>query len=302
MRPNFFIVGAPKCGTTALSEYLGAHRDVFMSTPKEPHYFALDFPRYRNPDNWSDYLRLFLAADETCKVAGEASVYYLYSQVAVQKIVEAFPEAKFIVMLRDPVELAYSMHAQALYNRDENIESFERAWRMCEERRSGRRVPKHCRDSKVLQYDSIALLGEQLRRLLATARAGHVRWWTLDELKIDARKVYRDVLQFLDVPDDGREDFDVVNARKAVRSQSISQLVWKTPRFAVAAAMALKRVLGIRRWGVLEGLRRWNTVQPEPRDISAAFEAELRDYFSSDVKLLQDLTSLDLSGWLRKHA
>ncbi|NJO14781.1 MAG: sulfotransferase [Thioploca sp.] len=58
-KPNFFIVGAPKCGTTALSEYLSSHPNVFMSYPKEPHYFSTDMPNKRSSSSLEDYLQLF---------------------------------------------------------------------------------------------------------------------------------------------------------------------------------------------------------------------------------------------------
>ena len=72
-KPNFFIVGAPKCGTTALSEYLREHPQVFMSRPKEPHHFATDMPRYRFTKNEADYLDLFSGADDSHTAIGEAS-------------------------------------------------------------------------------------------------------------------------------------------------------------------------------------------------------------------------------------
>ena len=61
-RPNFFIVGAPKCGTTALSEYLREHPNAFLCQPKEPHYFATDFPTHRYVTKEEAYLKLFREA------------------------------------------------------------------------------------------------------------------------------------------------------------------------------------------------------------------------------------------------
>ena len=58
-RPNFFIVGAPKCGTTALYEYLRPHPNVFMSPVKEPHFFATDLGEYPFVRTWEEYTALF---------------------------------------------------------------------------------------------------------------------------------------------------------------------------------------------------------------------------------------------------
>ena len=87
-RPDFFILGAPKCGTTALSEYLRRHPRVFVSRPKEPHYFCADFDYYYAPGQRTEehYLRLFAEADEGHLAVGEASVWYLYSEDAARNI------------------------------------------------------------------------------------------------------------------------------------------------------------------------------------------------------------------------
>ena len=79
-KPNFFIVGAPKCGTTALASYLNEHSKIFVSNPKEPHYFATDFPRYRLYDSLKQYLDIFNDAKSENVAIGEASVFYMYSR------------------------------------------------------------------------------------------------------------------------------------------------------------------------------------------------------------------------------
>ena len=80
-KPNFFIIGAPKCGTTALARYLSEHNDIFMCQPKEPNYFSSDLPmRQPGVESIDEYLNLFSDADDSCKAVGEASVWYLYSK------------------------------------------------------------------------------------------------------------------------------------------------------------------------------------------------------------------------------
>lgn len=73
-KPTFFIIGAPKCGTTALSEYLREHPNVFVSIPKEPHYFAEDFVRYRRVETLKDYMDIFRSASDKHFTVGEVSV------------------------------------------------------------------------------------------------------------------------------------------------------------------------------------------------------------------------------------
>lgn len=298
--PDFFIVGAPKCGTTALSEYLRSHPQVFMCTPKEPHYFSEDLPRYRSATNWEEYLDLFQAAGPEHTAVGEGSVYYLYSSVAVSRLLQRIPDAKLLVMLRNPVDLAPSMHAQALYCRDEVVPSFEEAWRLCAARRRGEEIPATCRDVKILLYDQIAKLGEQLERLLQRAPRAQVRWWFLDDLSVDPGQVYREVLAFLGVKDDGRKDFPQVNQRHMHRSTLLGKFIEYPPPVLTRPVMGLKRVLSLQRLGVIDLLRRINTttsVPPQP--LSPEFVQEMRDWFTPDIRLLQDITGRDLSHWTR---
>jgi hypothetical protein len=107
-KPNFFIIGAAKCGTTSLSVWLGGHPQIFMSSMKEPHFFNNDDRQaIRTLD---DYEALFWSATEEHIAIGEASVWYLSSADAVPAILQYQPEAKFIVMLRNPVEMAPALH------------------------------------------------------------------------------------------------------------------------------------------------------------------------------------------------
>jgi hypothetical protein len=140
IKPNFFIIGAPKSGTTSLANYLSAHPEVHFSDPKEPKYFHSDFhPEHRYALDEGGYLGCFDPGEMSrCSAVGEGTVWYLYSEVAVSRILEFNPEARLIAMLRNPVDLAYSLHSQLLYGGHENLESFEEAWRAQEDRAQGR--------------------------------------------------------------------------------------------------------------------------------------------------------------------
>lgn len=295
--PNFFIVGAPKCGTTALSYYLKSHPNIFMSEPKEPHFFAEDLPSYRHVTNMAEYQKLFGEAGRGTLAMGEASVFYLYSQVAISSIRKLVPNAKLIVMLRDPAEIAVSMHAQALVSRDETVRSFASAWRLCEARRNGLKVPRNCRDAKILLYDSLPLLGEQLRRLLAQFPRSQVRWWFLDELTDNPSRVYQEVLEFLEVPYDGRVDFPKINQRRLAKNQLIAEFTQKTPHVLISAAMILKNALGIEKLGILDRIRRWNFTAAQGGSYPTEIEAEVRRHFCHDVGILEDITGENLSSW-----
>ena len=113
-KPDFFIVGAPKCGTTALYTYLKQHPEIFMSPQKEPQFFANDvLGDRRHTCTWAEYLSCFAAA-RGAKRIGEASVAYLGSPCAPKQIKMFNPAAKIIIMLRNPVDMMHSLHNQRL--------------------------------------------------------------------------------------------------------------------------------------------------------------------------------------------
>lgn len=300
--PNFFIVGAPKCGTTALSEYLREHPRAFVTTPKEPHYFSHDFSYYHAPgqERLDHYLELYAGADERHLAVGEASVWYLYSREAVPAIMRFAPDARIIAMVRNPVEMVPSLHAQMRYMRDEDVPDVEAAWRMQERRRAGRDVPETSRVPRFLLYGETARLGEQVGRLMEAVPAERLKVIVFDDFRADAGRVYRETLEFLSLPDDGRTEFPRINEHKMHRAETVARLTQRPPRAMVIAARALKRLTGRQRLNILPWLRARNRVVAERQAISPEFAQELREYFAEDVALLGDLLDRDLSGWVRE--
>ena len=111
VEPNFFIVGAPKSGTTNISYYLMQHPQVFMPENLEPYYFArLDIPQNYEREIISDekkYLNLFKNA-KNCKAIGESSPVYLYCPHSALEIKNRFPNSKIIISFRNPIKISYS--------------------------------------------------------------------------------------------------------------------------------------------------------------------------------------------------
>lgn len=126
-KPDFFIVGAAKCGTTAMYEYLKEHPEIFMpEDAKEPNYFGSDMNYKSSRLTEEQYLSLFSDAKNEKRI-GEASVWYLYSKLAASEIKEFCPSARIIIMLRNPVDMLYSLHSELFYGADEDIEDFKTA-------------------------------------------------------------------------------------------------------------------------------------------------------------------------------
>jgi hypothetical protein len=126
-RPGFFLVGAPKAGTTAMNTYLSRHPEIFMAQ-KELHYFSHEAfygpPLAERDFDW--YLDQFREAGEKT-LLGEASVWYLSSSTAAERIKEFEPSAKILIHVRNPTDLIVSYHSELLFLGYEDIEDIEQA-------------------------------------------------------------------------------------------------------------------------------------------------------------------------------
>ena len=218
-KPNFFIVGAPKCGTTALYEYLRGHPNVFMPHAKEPHYFARDLGAYPLIKTAEAYAALFAAGEDRHLRVGEASVYYLRSTTALAGIREFDPQARIIAMFRDPVEVVHSLHAQLLYVGEETVQDFERAWRLQARRGRGLDLPPRCRDPFLFQFAQLGQFGSQTQRLLALFPRSQVKLILYEDFAAAPRRLYDEVIEFLGLPHDGRLDFPRINQHKRARAR-----------------------------------------------------------------------------------
>jgi hypothetical protein len=291
-KPNFFLVGAAKCGTTSLSRYLAAHPRIFFCSPKEPHFFSTDYYEHSRVWNERDYLRLFRHANDNHLAIGEGSVWYITSRVAIPNILKFNPAAKFILMVRSPLEMASALHSQNLFDSIEDIPDFERAWRMQEARRAGRNIPFLCCEPKELFYSDRCMLGAQFERMLRLVSRERLMVIVLDDLRAAPRTVYESVLAFLEVPSDRREEFPIYNENKVAR--------WPGWNKLLALGGKIKMRFGLRRsfpWG--QSLLRLSA-KPAPRArLRPEFEEELRRHFAPDVELLSRLINRDLTGWLK---
>lgn len=296
-KPNFFIIGAPKCGTTSLAAWLAEHPNIYMSPVKEPHFFCTDL-QYINIHNLHDYLLLFKGASKEHKAVGEASTCYLFSKTAVPNIEKELPGSRYIVMIRNPVDMAYSLHEQQLFSGYEHIKDFAQAWRLSEERAQGRKVTKWCRDPKLLDYKSVCKLGEQLERLFRIVPRDRVLVLVLDDIKENPRREYLKVLDFLGVPDDGRTTFPIYNPAKERRWPRLQKVVFTMSKISPR----IKKALGIpTNWGIgiFTALDKIN-IRYRPRPpMPPALRAELVEFFRSDIQLLSQLLDRDFSEWLK---
>ena len=298
MLPNIFIIGAPKCGTTALSCYLASHPNISMSVPKEPMYFLTDYPKLRLVQDERSYLKCFnpkKSAD--IRALGEASALYLVSEEAIKNIIAFNPDSKIIVMIRNPISMALSLHAQNVFYGDEDKENFADAWNSQISRRSGQCTPRTCRDPILLDYEKNCKLGSLLARLYLQVPEEQINVILLDDLLKSPGNTYAETLQFLNLPHDRKTLFAIINERKAPRNIFLNRMLSSPPRPIRFLVNIVKRSLNMRSLGLHKMIVKMNSRKLEVNGIDPEVHDMLQEVFSEDINILSDVIKRDLSCW-----
>jgi hypothetical protein len=312
-RPNFFLVGAPKAGTTSLYRYLGQHPDIYMSPIKEPHYFAdeirfenfdehmqkmsaardLAFRRYlKGPaserfsggpvDDWGCYLKLFGGATSQTAL-GEASTCYLWSPTAAANIASAFPDAKIVMVLRDPAERALSQYRHMLSFAPKTI-SFSQYLD------AGMSV-RSTEISETYPFLQFGLYSTHILRYLKHFPQNKVHIAFYDDYLRDAPGFVAEVYRFLGVDSSFRADVSERHMAAAIpRSHGLNRGlkragIWNLARRA--SPLPLRR-----------RLRRLAYRPNSSVSMSAAERARLVAFYRDDINCLSQLVKRDLHAWL----
>jgi len=294
-KPDFFIVGAPKCGTTALHLYLRQHPDVFMPAEKDHNHFATDLVPATDPYRDRDhYLKLFAGA-RTEKCVGETSVFHLYSVEAAANIHAFNADAKIVVMLRDPLSWLASYHSQMLYNGDEDLADLEAALAAEVSRRRGEGVPANLRFAERLLYRDVGRFAEQVERYFDRFGRDAVHVILQDDFAKDSKTIFHQTLEFLRVDSGFEPEFATLNPNKVVRSPWLNDFLRRPPAWVATPVMALlPRVM---RQSLRVRLRRANASEGERAPLDPSFRKRLAQEFRPDVDRLEVLLGRDLSHW-----
>lgn len=295
--PDFFLVGAPKCGTTAMADYLGQHPEIGMCPYKELHFFATDLESRAvvKRDQWrptrDEYMRTFEDLQRERR-RGEASGWYLYSSAAPREIHDFCPTAGIIAMLRNPLTMLPSLHSQLVYWGIEPVEDFEEALALDEERERTGAPDGFVPDS----YRSAVRYGRQLRRYLDVFGPERVHVIIFDRFRDDTAGVFKETCEFLEVDPSFAPTIEVVNPNKRVRSRAIRRLVQRPPEPLRKVLHAVTSRETRRRRG--RSLRRLNTRYVRRPPAPPAVTESLRPLVADEVSELKELVGIDLSFWL----
>lgn len=297
MLPNFLVIGAPRSGTTSLYEYLRAHPDIYMSPVKEPDYFANETPEALERKR-PEYEALFDKAREEAR-RGEASALYLAHPHAPENIRQAIPDARLVVVLRDPVERAYShfLHAQRIYaehpDSADDRRSDEAAFLAAVDRahREGFTRPGRT-DAEV--WIRSGFYHHDLLRYRSLFPTEQMRIYRFEDLATDPRALTTDLYRFLGVdPDFAVPTDQAFNATVVPKNRSLFRFfTTSNPAMRLARSLAPTR---LRALAVRTRNRALGNGKPEiPADLRRKLAAIYRD----DTRQLGELLGWDLSSWI----
>lgn len=290
--PNFFIVGAPRCGTTAMTEYLKQHPAIEFASYKEPHFFASDLvgPRFEMfRSQGKKYLALFKHT-QTEKCVGEASTGYLFSKTAAKEIGEFNSNAKIIIMLRSPIDDLFSIYKQALYTGSIGYPSFEDAIGLNSDPVDVSKLPT---EFQILWQGAGVRFTEQVKRYFDVFGREQVHIIIYDDFRADTAKVYRDTLEFLGVDPDFQIEHQVINAQREARSRIMQKIV--NHPFIISMGAKIPGV-ALPIYRIIKNL---NAKKAEPMPMNPQTREQLQKEFLPEVEQLSTLLGRDLTHWCR---
>lgn len=292
-RPDLFIVGAPKCGTTAMTRYLEAHPEVFVAARKDLHHFGSDLAfRNRPREPYTAYLERFAGAGDS-RWACDSSVWYLFSSRAADEMQAASPGARIIAMIRHPVDAMHALWSQLRLNGlgDEDIADFAEALAAEPDRLAGRRIPPETPLPSALHYREVVSFSGQLQRYIDTFGPDQVRIIVQEEMKADTPSTMHDIYSWLGVETDVPSDLRKVNTSKAVRYEGLRRVLRATPGGLKDAVPA-----GLRR-AVSRRIRNLNSKHAARPPLDPSLRARLSAEFAPEVARIESVLGRSVAAW-----
>ena len=293
--PDFFIIGAPKSGSTSLFKYLSEHPNVLMSEIKGPHYFASDINDDNRIKKKRDYLKLFKKKNKDQTVIGEASVLYLCSKKAIKRIAKKLPHSKLIIILRNPIDVVQSWHAEMIWSRLEYNENFENAW--IDNISDGDREKNKCIK---LDYKNIFRYGEQIDRVFKYFSKKNVKIIYYEDFSSSTKKTYMEITNFLNIPNYEKNSFIKHNTYKYYKNKSLQDFLAHPPVYIIKILNYVKIKFNIKRIGLFKKILQYNTYNPKKPKISNFLKNSIIEKYNDDVNHLSKILEKDLNAlWFK---
>ena len=288
MKVDFFIVGAPKAGTTSLYHYLNEHLEIEMSSQKEPDYFSDEalkrqgmYYRKNRIDNLEKYHDLF--TNKAVKLRGEASVSYLFYDDVPQKIKDYNQKSKIIIMLRNPVDRAFS-HYLMDYRLGLVSDSFESIIK---------KKSKH-KNAKLFyqQYIDVSEYARQVSGYLDVFDKENILFIDYEDFKNDVSAVVDDAYIFLGVNDDFQPNLKKKHNKYNMPKNSIIRFIYSFVSFRKFLTNIVPKF-------IVKWLRNLLFKSDKKPDLSNDTRKFLASYFKDDVDYLSVLLNKNYSKWIK---
>ena len=285
---DFFIVGAPKAGTTSLYHYLNEHSEIEMSSQKEPDFFSdqslqkqkLYYDKNRI-DTIEKYNSLFERDDVILR--GDSSVSYLFYEDVPHKIITYNPDAKIIIMLRNPIDRAFS-HYLMDYSLGLISESFETIIQ---------KQSKHKNANLFYQqYIQVSEYSKQIKRYLEVFSKENIHFIDYEDFKNDTSDVVSSVFLFLGVNDDFQPYLKKKYNTYTAPKNSLIRYVYSF----VACRKMVANILSKNLTKTIRNLLFRSDKKPQLPELTRNF---LIKHFESDVRELSELLNKDFTKWIR---
>ena len=232
------------------------------------------------------------------KIVGEASVWYLFSERAAEEIRKFAPNAKILIMLRNPVDVIHSLHSQHLYDGNEDVPDFQTALSLDEERKKGVNLPDSVDYFALPPYKDSVLFSNQVKRYLDVFKKENVRIILYEDFIGNTKKIVSETLEFLGINNEFPIDYNVVNPNKRIKWFYLHRLIKKPP---VKLKRIIRIILPVRkiRHAIMFWLFTWNVQEQGREKMSKDLNSKLKDFFKDDIHSLGKIIDRDLSAWLQ---
>jgi len=276
---------------------------VFISQPKELNYFDTDFKTKQRVCDLADYLSKFAQAEG--QICAEGSTSYLYSKAAAKNIHRFNPDAKIIIMLRNPVEVMQSLHSQLLFNgSSEDVQDFAKAIALEPARKQGKSIPARCAVPEMLLYSEVVSFAEQVQRYIDLFGEEQIKIILFKDFKSKTAAVYRETLEFVGADHTFETSFVKINANKKARSPFLQSLLKYPPAKVLELGKYLLPIPRAQRRQLLEtakaSLKQINTQKTSRSPIEASLQKKLTADLKPDIQQLESLIDRDLSAWYQE--
>lgn len=309
-KPNLFIVGAAKAGTTSLHKYLDQHPDIYMAPIKEPHHFSsdinfeefnenykqqvrFDLKRYLTQKRLTNkhiafiedkekYLELFREANNE-KYFGEGSNGYLYSKVAAKEICDFNPHARIIILLRNPVDRAFSHWLMDFRNTDNDIGNFVEALEADYKGKYKGWGVSHL-------YVELGRYSNQVKRYLDNFPKEQIKIFLYEDFRKNNLHVLNDIFRFLGVEEKNKLEKITSNKASVPKNRRMIQILKSTGLTPSKTRFFPQPLLRFIKMALYDS-------QNLPVLSKAERDYVFKKYFKSDVDKLEKLVNLDFDKW-----